>query len=71
MNIDDYDVMIEKAREDLKEAKEARDQAYKEVKEVLKQLSEADRLVTEIKNLVAFYQELRENALTMGEDDED
>ena len=71
MNIDDYDVMIEKAKEDLKEAKEARDQAYKEVREVLKHLSEADRLVTEIKNLVAFYQELRENALTMGEDDED
>ena len=71
MNIKDYDVMIEKAKDDLRTAKEGLNLARQEMNEAIRNLKEADQLVDTIQNTISYYQELRENALTMGEDDED
>ena len=70
MTVDEYDVMIESAKEDLRKAKDGVNQARHEMSEAISNLKEADQLVDAIQNTIAYYQELRENALIMGEDDE-
>lgn len=71
MTVNDYDAMIEGAKDDLRTAKEGLYLARHEMNEAIRNLHEADQLVDTIQNTIAFYQELRENALTMGEDDEE
>lgn len=71
MTVNDYDVMIESAKDDLKTAKEGLNLARREMNEAISNLKEAHQLLDIIQNTIAYYQELRENALTMGEDDED
>ena len=71
MTVNDYDVMIESAKGDLKTAKEGLNLARREMNEAIRNLKEAGQLVDIIQNTIAYYQELRESALTMGEDDED
>jgi multidrug resistance efflux pump len=70
MTVDEYDVMIESAKEDLRKAKDGLNVARQELSEAIRNLKEADQLVDAIQNTIAYYQELRENALIMGEDDE-
>ena len=70
MTVEDYDVMIESAKEDLRKAKDGLNLARQEMNEAIRNLKEVDQLVDTIQNTIAYYQELRENALTMGEDDE-
>lgn len=70
MKIEDYDLMIEKANEDLKRAKDQRDYWYLKMSETISELKNADDFVKSIENTIAYYKGLRENALIMGEDDE-
>lgn len=71
MTVNDYDVMIEGAKDDLRTAKEGLYLARQEMNEAIRNLKEADQLVETIQKTIAYYEELRENVLTMGEDDED
>ena len=70
MKIDDYDLMIEKATEDLKDEKYQRDYWYMKMSETIGELKKADDFVKNIENTIAYYKGLRENAIEMGEDDE-
>ena len=70
MNFDNYELMIEKATEDLKDAKYQRDYWYMKMSETISELKKADDFVKNIENTIAYYKGLRENALIMGEDDE-